>query len=305
MGFFILLFFLLLLLIGGVVVGRAMKASDPAGPGGLVAVGSVIGFFVLLVLLVGIRSFHTVGNGEIGIVKQFGPVVGTTNSGFVTIAPWRSIDNVSVKNELRTYDMDTKNSAVSADSQAIYMTVQVNYNLERDKAVALYRKTGGDFVNRILDPNVFQLTKEVTAEYKATEVASNREKIRREIEQRLGDAVAPLGLHINSVALKNVHFTAALTHAIEQTVEARQLALRAEAQVKIKEAEAQQQIASARGDATSQRLRQSTLTPLLIQQQAIQKLNPNVQVIFCGSTKALCIPNAGAALVGGAASGKK
>lgn len=305
MGFFILLFLLVVAGLAGLLTGRAMKRTDPAGPGGLVAGVSVGAFVLLLILLVGIRSFHTVPNGEIGIVTQFGPVVGTTSSGFVTTAPWQSLHSVSVKNELRTYDMDTENSAVSADSQAIFMTVQVNYSLRRDKAVDLYRKTGGDFVNRILDPAVFQLTKEVTAEYKAVDVASHREKIRQEVEQRIQQEVGSQGIHINTVSLKNVHFTKDLTHAIEQTVEARQLALRAEAQVKIKEAEAQQAIAEARGQATAQRLRKSTLTPLLIQQQAIAKLNPNVQVIIC-DTKSICIPNAGGILpLQGQTGGKK
>jgi regulator of protease activity HflC (stomatin/prohibitin superfamily) len=210
----------------------------------------------------------------------------------VTTAPWQSLEEVSVQNERRDYDMTGGNAAVSSDSQAVFLIVQVNHTLERGQAVALYRETGGHFIDRILDPAVFQNTKEVTAKFKAIEFAKNRERIRREIEVAIQEEVGEHGLRINNVSLKNVDFTEALSRAIEQTVEAEQQAKRAEAQVKIKQAEAEQAIATARGQATAQRLRQRTLTPLLVQQQAIEKLNPNVQVIIC-PPRTVCIPNTG------------
>jgi len=94
---------------------------------------------------------------------------------------------------------------------------------------------------------VFQNVKEVTASYKAIDFAKNRETIRQRVETKLGGEVESHGLSINSVALKNVDFTKALSKAIEQTVEAEQQAKRAEAQVNIVQAEAEQKIAQARG----------------------------------------------------------
>lgn len=301
MGYFIVIGILLLL--GAIFFfgGRVAHSENPQGAGRLVSGLSLVLVIVAILIITVLRSFHTVNNGHIGIVKSFGNLVGTTGSGIATTAPWQSLAEVSVRQELRNYDMGEGNSAVSADSQSIFMLVQVNYSLERQKAVAIYQATGGDFVNRILDPNVFQLTKEVTAEYKAIEFAKNREAIRKQIETRLNESVKKQGILINSVSLKNVHFTPALTNAIEQTVEAEQQAKRENARVSIAQAQAQQQIAKAIGDAKAQKLRQSTLTPLLIQQQAINKLNPNVQVIICPE-RSVCIPNAGALV--GATKGK-
>lgn len=283
MGFFILASLVMIATAVGILWGLAN--SQPG-----ITFLSVLGGIVLLIGATIMFSAHTVENGHIGIVKRFGSLVGTTGEGLVWTAPWESLDEVSVQNELRSYDMTSDNAAVSSDSQAVFLIVQVNYSLDRAEAVSLYRETGGHFVDRILDPAVYQNTKAVTAKYKAIDFAKNRDKIRQEIETAVGSEVTGHGLVVNNVTLKNVDFTEALSRAIEKTVENEQQAKAADAQVKVKQAEAQQAIAEARGQATAQRLRQRTLTPLLIQQQAIEKLNPNVQVIVC-PPRTVCIPN--------------
>lgn len=287
MAFIVLL--AIVLIIALIAFCASALATDPTEKKlGMIAT-LVVGGIIIGVLTAGC-SIHQVENGHIGIAKEFGSLVGTTNEGIAFTAPWQSLAEVSVQNEIRNYDMTGGNSAVSSDSQAVFLTVQVNYVLQRDKAVSLYRETGGDFVARILDPAVYQNTKAVTARYKAIDFAKNRDQIRTKIEEAIGVEVEPHGLVIQNVTLKNVDFTEALSHAIEQTVEAEQQAKRAEAQVKIKEAEAQQVIATAFGEAKAQKLRQRTLTPMLLQQQAIEKLNPNVQVIIC-PPRSFCVPN--------------
>lgn len=306
MGYFVFVGLMVILLVGGLLASRVVATG-----GGLIAGGTVAAVAVLFLVVTAFCATDTVSAGNIGIVKQFGNLVGTTGSGLVTHAPWKSVSAVSVRNELRTYDMGGGNSAVSSDSQPVYLTVQVNYSLQRAGAVQVYKNTGGQFVERILDPAVYQDTKEVTAGYRAVDFAQNREQIRQKIEQKLQGDVGTIvdenthkripAITINSVALKNVDFTPALKQAIEQTVEANQQAKRAQAQVAIKQAEADQLVAEAKGkaeatltqaraDAESNRLKQRTLTPLLVQQQAINKLNPNVSVIVCDSGKQ-CIPN--------------
>ena len=269
-------------------------------------------------------------NGHIGIVKQFGSIVSTTPEGLVGVAPWKSLSQVSVRNELRTFRMDDRGgsgfydvqggSAVSKDSQPVFLDVQVNYSLVRAGAVELYRETGGQYVERILDPAVFQNVKEVTAGFKATEFAANREVIRLQIEKKLQGGVGTVksiegttleAIRINNVSLKNVDFTDALSAAIEQTVEAEQQAKREQAKVAIAQAQANQAVAKAEGqaraaiaqadgaakanvtralgDAKANRLRAQSLTPLLVQQNAIETLNPKVSVIVC-PPRTSCIP---------------
>lgn len=308
MGFIILAALIILATAAGVLGGRVAKAGNPTGPGQLIAVGSLIAGVVFLAILIGFESIDTVNPGNIGIQKSFGKLVGTTSNGMIVHSPWSTISSISVQNTLREYDMTGNNSAVTADSQPVYMMVQVNYQVLRVKAVPLWQSTGGDYVNRVLDPNVYQFTKATTANYTATEFAKNRDVIRQQIEDALTKAVQPKGIQINNVTLKNVQFTPALQAAIERTVEATQNAKQAQAQVSVVQAEAQQKVAKAKGDAEAlltnaraqaeaNRLKNKTLTPLLIQQQAINALNPNVKVIVC-PTGQVCIPNAVLATAG-------
>ncbi len=286
-------------------------AAATTGEGKFGCFAGAAATFVVWLGVTLLMSFHTVENGHIGIVKQFGSINGTTGEGLVNTAPWQNLSEVSVRNELRTYNMTSEDtSAVSKDSQDVFLVVQVNYSLVRDGAVQLYRETGGHYVDRILDPAVNNLTKEVTAQYKATEFAANREQIRQKIEEAVQNEVGSVraangstlnAIHVNKVSIKNVRFTKALSQAIEQTVEAEQQAKREQAKVQIAEAQARQQVATAEGDARSNitratgeakanRLRQRSLTPLLVQQLAIEKLNPNVQIIVC-PPRTVCVPN--------------
>lgn len=276
-------------------------------------VGAAIVAFLLVTVLF---TTDTVDNGHVGLKKQFGAYApGATDDGLVTHAPWQSIVQVSVQDEKRTYKMgsqgiDTGNvkvdvtggSAVSRDSQAISLFVQVNYSLGKECVVPLYKSTGGHFLERILDNAVFQHAKSNTASYAATEFAANREKVRQSIEDDLAREVKGRCINVQNVSLLDVGYSPGLSAAIEKTVEAKQRAVAAEAQVAVSEAEAKQKIATANGSAQSllidaratslaQKLRQKTLTPELIQQQAIEKLNPNVSVIVCAAGK-VCIPQA-------------
>jgi regulator of protease activity HflC (stomatin/prohibitin superfamily) len=310
MFWFIFTGIFILIGVGGILVGAAATTGEGKFGGFALGVGS---FLAWIGITVAFFMGHTVENGHIGIVKTFGSITGTTGEGLVWTAPWQNLSEVTVRNELRTYEMeDPSQSAISKDSQDVFLKVQVNYSLQRDGAVDLYRETGGHYVDRILDPGVFQITKEITAQYKAIEFAANREKIRQQIEEHLQKEVGTVvdtngntleALRINNVSLKNVRFTKALSTAIEQTVEAEQQAKRERAKIDIAEAQAKQKVAAAEGeaksnvtraagDAKANRLRQQSLTDRLIQWEAIQKLNPNVSIIVC-PPRTVCIPNSG------------
>ena len=101
----------------------------------------------------------------------------------------------------------------------------------------------------------------------------------------------------------NLGFSQVYTDSIEakqkqvqdaQRAQARVAQVEAEARQKVAEAEgeAKSNVARARGEAQANRLRRQSLTPALIQWEAIQKLNPNVAIIVC-PPQTVCVPNSG------------
>jgi regulator of protease activity HflC (stomatin/prohibitin superfamily) len=311
LGYFVLVGLLLFVVVIAALILVSMSSEgteDRYGnkkgnfPGNLYAVGVGVVGFVLFLVITAFATTDTVQNGHIGIVKQFGSLVDTTGEGLVTHYPWQSVSPVSVQDELKTYDMNQAGSAGSKDNQPVFLVVQVSYRVDASKAVDLYRATGGHFVERYLDPATYEHTKAIFAKYAATNVLANRERIRRRIEKAINKEMAPKGILIKGITLKNIHFTPALSKEIERTVRAKQRAKREEAQVAVVRHQAEQRVANATGkakaikikadaDAYSYRVKQRSLSPLLIQQQAIDKLNPNVQVIVC-PTGTTCVPQA-------------
>lgn len=327
MGYFVLVGIALLVALIGFFAGGVYgnETTDRLGnsvknnTGKLIRAASVgIGLFLVL-LISACGSYTQVENGHIGMLKSFGALQDNPlEAGPHLKAPWQSVDEVSVQVETRTYHMTDGDggigSAVSSDNQPVYMVVVVEHQLVQAEAVDLYQEVGPTFIEKKLDPAVPELTKRVTANYKAIDFAKNRAQIRAEIEALLQAEMDAVGIRVNKVSLKNVDFTDSLKTAIEATVAAEQNAKAAEQQVKVTEAEAKQKVAAAEGDAqatltqaradaAAQRLKQNTLTPLLVQMAAIEKLNPNVSVIVCDSGK-VCIPQAVIATASATATGK-
>src|ERR1043165_7149937 len=170
MGWFILLA-AAIIITGGALIAKGATTTQS---GRWWAIGVAAGTPVLFLLITVLLSGHTVENGHIGIVKQFGAIRGTTGDSLVFTAPWKNLSQVSVRGEPRTYVMDDRpgaprgasnsGAAVSKDSRPVYLVLQINYQLLLSGAVDVFKQTGGQYVERILDPQVYSITKEVTAE---------------------------------------------------------------------------------------------------------------------------------------------
>ena len=148
-----------------------------------------------------------------------------------------------------------------------------------------------------------QVFKETTATYATPDLTRKREQLRIDTKNRLTKELEPYDIKVVDVFVRNLGFSQTYTDAIERKQKQAQDAQTAQAKVAQVEAEARQKVATAegtakanvalaRGEATANRLRQKSLTKLLVQQQAIEALNPKVSVIICPPAS-VCIPNAG------------
>lgn len=259
---------------------------------------------VIWVFATGFFMVHTIGERQVGIVYNFsGTIAGKKDKGIVTTMPWQHVKKENIGIQHDEWDFDKNNSAVSKDQQKIFALLSVNYQIDNENVVDLYRRVGQSWKTIIIDARVPQVFKEVTATYTTPSITENRERLRIDTKNRLAEELAPYDIKVVDVFVKNLGFSETYSNAIEEKQKQVQDAQRAEAKVKQVEAEARQKIAlaegdakaniaRARGEATANRLRQRSLTKLLIQQQAIEKLNPNVDVIVC-PPGSVCIPNSG------------
>lgn len=279
------------------------RSGDPplAGFVGISVALLVVGVWILMT---GLMTVKTVGEREVGIVYNFtGTIAGKREKGWVTIAPWQHMEKENVAIQHVDFVFGKDNSAVSKDQQDIFANLAINYQIDAEKVLDLYRRVGPAWKTTIIESRVPQVFKEVTSTFQTPRITEERVALREQTRQRLTEELTPYDIKVVDVFITNLGFSDLYSQAIEQKQKQVQDALQAEAKVKQVEAEAKQKVAAAegeaksnvaraRGEATANRLRQRSLTPLLVQQQAIEKLNPNVEIIVC-PPQSVCIPNAG------------
>ena len=262
---------------------------------GLMAAFGVVGLWVVISLFF---MVHIAGQREVAIVYNFsGTISGKEDAGTFVTAPWQHVrkENIGILHDEWTFDL-ADNAAVSRDQQKLAALLAVNYQIDSEKVVDLYKRVGPSWKTIIIDSRVPQIFKEVTSTYRTPEITERREELRAETRKRLAAELKPYDIQVVDVFIKNLGFSPEYTQAIEAKQKQVQEAAQARARIGQIKAEARQKIISATADARSNRLRRTSLNPLLIQQYAIDKLNPNVQMIICPPAS-VCIPNAASQVI--------
>lgn len=298
MGWIVLTIFAILIGVGSFIYAGAA----PTREGKFIGFGISACMFALWGVITLVICVHNVGQREVGIVHNFN---GTISDRWVApsttfVAPWQHIttENVGLQNE--KFNLDAGNSAVSSDQQAIFATISLNYQVGTQKKVIgkqvgksvgdsivdLYKRVGPNWKAILLDSRVLQDFKEVTSEFTAQQITTQREQLRVRTRERLATELAKYDITVVDFFVTNLHYSDAFQQAITDKNIQKQKALQAEAKVAQAQAEADQVVARAEGDAKSIALRGKALRdyPAVLQLEAIDKLNPNATVIFCTGT---------------------
>jgi regulator of protease activity HflC (stomatin/prohibitin superfamily) len=185
----------------------------------------------------------------------------------------------------------------SKDGSEFHVSPIVNYRINPDKATqifAKYRKDLDGIENGFLKTAVTEAFRIVTNGYTADQLISSREAFDTKVKSVLRKQLEPEGFVLDQFTT-NLEYPTSFKNAINAKNNAVQKALMAENKVKQAEAEAKIKVATAQGDAQAtltraraeaeaNSLKQRTLTPLLIQQQWIEKWKGNVPTTTLGSS---------------------
>lgn len=266
------------------------------GAAGVAAVAWVVLTFALML--------HTVGQRQIGIVYNFsGTISGKKDPGVIMTAPWQHIRHENVGIQSEEFDLGVDNSAVSRDQQPVYARLFLNFQVEPAHVVDLYKTVGPQWKHILLDARVLQDFKETTASFDAAAITVNRAALRAETRARLVAELKPYDVHVVDFFVKNVGFSKAYGDAITARNVQKQKALQAEAKVAQVQAEAAQAVAQAKGQATATAERAAgeakaiavkgralKNNPQVLALTSIEKLNPNVKVIYVPTGSGLFLP---------------
>ena len=263
----------------------------------------VLGLVVLLV--VGVFSCERIDAGHVGVkVNLYGSGKGVSDvtecTGLVFYNPmstkiYEFPTYIQHKEYKKSEDGDNSFIVNSKDGSEFSVSPIMNYSVQRDKVLAIfakYRRSLPEIEEGFLKTAVYDAFRLAANKYTADGLISNREVFEVEVRRILVSQLQKEGFILNQFT-SNLIYPDSFKKAINAKNNAVQSALMAENKVKQAEAEAKIKVATANGnaeallanaraEAESNRLRQQTLTPMLIQQQWIEKWKGNVPTTQLG-----------------------
>ncbi|WP_353932911.1 prohibitin family protein [Okeanomitos corallinicola TIOX110] len=240
------------------------------------------GGLFLLILAMMIRPFAIINAGERGVVMQFGKVQDEVlDEGIHPIIPIvTSVKRLNVRVQQNTF----KAGAASKDLQTITTELAVNWHIDPLKVNKVFQQIGDEdlIISGIMTPGVSEVLKAATAKKTAEEIITKRTELKQEIDSHLRERLASYGVIVDDVSLVNFSFSPEFSRAIEAKQIAEQEAKQASFIAQKATQEAQAEVNRAKGQAEAQRLQRLTLTPELLQKQAIEKWDGRFPMVMGG-----------------------
>ena len=217
-----------------------------------VARGVAIGIIALIAIgLVAYSAVQIVDAGHRGVLLHWNAVdtsVPPLEEGLHFVMPFA--DSV-VQMEVRTLKYVKSTTSASKDLQTVSTAVTVNYHPSPESVHRLYQGVGLDYENRIIQPAVEEVVKQVTANYNAEELITKRPLVKADIEREITERLADFDIVTEVISITDFQFSTLFAAAIEAKVEAEQKALKAENDLLRIEVEARQREQQAEGEASA------------------------------------------------------
>lgn len=254
-----------------------------------------IGAFIALVIL--FMSCERIDAGHVGVkVNLYGNNKGVSDvtevTGMVFFNPITTkIYEFPTFIQHKEYKGDNSFIVNSKDGSEFSVSPIMNYSVQREKVPAIfakYRRPLADIEEGFLKTAVYDAFRLATNKYTADELISNRAVFEIEVRRLLDSQLLKEGFTINQFT-SNLIYPETFKKSIEAKNNAVQAALRAENEVKTAEAQAKIKVATANGnaqamltaakaEAEANRMKQQTLTPLLLQLEWVNKWDGKLPV---------------------------
>ena len=253
----------------------------------------IVGILLLIGLVSFFSAMRSVDTGRVGVVTQYGQVTGRElDEGLSWVLPL-GLNNVT-EYDVKTQKVEAQSAAATKDLQDVNATIVLTYNLNRGKVSEVHQKVGPDFQQIDIDPQVQEAFKAVSAQFTASELITKRAEVKAAVLENIKERVGSNGRYnIQDIAITNFSFSEAFNQAIEAVQIANQNVAQARQELETVKVNAEKSIAEATAQAEAQRLKEKTLTPALLQQEAIKKWSGEVPTYVGGDSGSFLfnIPN--------------
>jgi prohibitin 1 len=245
----------------------------------------VLVVFVIILLFSSVVSIPT---GNVGVLTLFGRVTGEVlGEGIHMINPLKSVERLSIQTQA------VKESANVPSNEGLILALDTSllFHLDRTKAADVYQKVGANYAEKIVEPTLRAAIRAATSAHTANALYTNaRELVQQQIQDELSTQLAPRGVIIENVLLRDVQLPAMLKTSIEAKQQAEQDALRMNFILQKEKQEAERKRIEAQGIADFQKIVAQGISPQLLEWKGIEateKLatSANSKVVVVGNAK--------------------
>jgi prohibitin 1 len=244
---------------------------------------TIASILLIIVAVVGLNSFVIVNPGEAGVLSVLGKAQdGALLEGLHFKPPF--IAKVDV------YDVTVQKFEVPAQSstkdlQDLSASFAINFRLDPTQVVDIRRKQGTlqNIVSKIVAPQTQESFKIAAARRTVEEAITKRDELKQDFDTALNTRLEKYGIIVLDTSVVDLAFSPEFSKAVEEKQIAEQRAQRAVYVAQEAEQEAEATVNRAKGQAESQRLLRETLTPELLQKQAIEKWDGHFPQVIGGN----------------------
>jgi regulator of protease activity HflC (stomatin/prohibitin superfamily) len=213
-------------------------------------------------------SVISVPTGHVGIPTLFGRVTGETlGEGIHIINPLKSVEKLSIQTQ------SVKESANVPSNEGLILALDTSllFHLDRSKAAEVFQKVGANYAEKIVEPTLRAAIRASTSSHTANALYTNaRELVQQQIQDQLTKELAPRGVIVENILLRDVQLPAMLKGSIEAKQQAEQDALRMSFILQKETQEAQRKRIEAQGIADFQKIVAQGISPQLLEWKGIE-----------------------------------
>ncbi|GHU60348.1 hypothetical protein FACS1894121_0110 [Bacteroidia bacterium] len=228
-----------------------------------------LGIILFFVVIAFFNSFFTIDTGERGVILRFGRLADNVGEGLHFKYPL--IDAVE-KLSIRDNNLTMKQEVSSSDIQTIAVEVGLVYALDPQKIDRVYQTYGKNIEITLLRPTLAEKINAIIAEYPIEAFVEKRAEISNRINAAFANQVQGSGIIVRSLLIINHDFSAEFNKAIEDKKIAEQGALAAKFTLERMKLEAE-----------AQKIKQASLSAMVLQELAITKWDGKMPQYFSGN----------------------
>ncbi|MCC9168789.1 SPFH domain-containing protein [Pontibacter harenae] len=242
------------------------------------SVFTLITAFVLIIFfsIVAAQSCTRIDAGHEGIlVKLYGTDKGVQDVSLVTGRVWYNPlteDVFMFPTFVQTVDYNAF-TVNAKDGSVFTVDPTISFRVIAGESPRIFGKYRKD-IEQITETTLYNYTRDAFRiqfnQYSTDSIISNRQSFEDKVQIALGESLRKEGFELEQMT-SGLQYPDEIVKAVNLKNRAVQQAMQVENELKVAEAQARKKIVEAESEARANELRQRTLTPLLIQQQFIEK----------------------------------